>query len=377
LLADERVRRALPNQRGAIRIIGRWILSGFADGLTGFVREYDRDLVASEGVVTATADGLKPLGRDALSSLRGGSERVLLLVHGTFSNASAPVDGLGRPFMEWARQRYRAVIALDHWTLSKTPLDNARLLVEQLRMLAPELLDERRLDIVTHSRGGLVARSFCLQPEAARAVRNVVFMGTPNCGTDLANPDNWGAMADALINMTGLDHSQLFGKLAGLLARLAVWGGQQAIPGLLAQNPLAATLPGEYLNLLQQPLASHNGVRHAFVTSEFEPTPLIPNLRALWQAAKQAGLNAVVDKFFNNPNDLVVNTANVWCMEQAATAGANLPGFVDPERVLAFVPPRSSFSVPTRVRRIEQLGVHHNNLYAQPGTQDAIKLWLE
>jgi hypothetical protein len=378
ILSDERVRRALPGQRGAIRIIGRWILSGFADGLTGFVREYDRDQVASEGILMLGDGGLAPLTRDALAATRpAGRERVLLVVHGTFSNAASPVEGLGRPFMQWARQRYRAVIALDHWTLSKTPLDNARLLTEQLRMLAPELLEERRLDVISHSRGGLVARSFCSQPEAARAVRNLVFLGTPNCGTDLANPDNWGAMADALINMTGLDHAQLFGRLAGLLARLAVAGGTQAIPGLLAQNPLAAGLPGEFLHTLQQPLGLYSGVRLAFVTTEFEPTPLIPNLKALWGAAKQAGLDALVDKLFGVANDLVVNTSNVWCIEQPSSAGANLPAFVDPERVLAYVPPTSSFALPARVRRVEQLGVHHTNLYAQPATHEAIKRWLE
>ena len=95
---------------------------------------------------------------------------MLLLIHGTFSKTSSPVEGFGPEFLGWAQKRYRAVLALDHWTLSKTPLDNAQMLAEQLRILAPELLTGRKLDVITHSRGGLVARSFCGLLDHADAV---------------------------------------------------------------------------------------------------------------------------------------------------------------------------------------------------------------
>ena len=52
----------------------------------------------------------------------------------------------------------------------------------------------------------------------------LIFIGTPNCGTDLANPKNWGSFADLLVNMTGMAGAELFGRLAGLLAQLAVRG---------------------------------------------------------------------------------------------------------------------------------------------------------
>jgi hypothetical protein len=250
------------------------------------------------------------------------------------------------------------------------------MLVEQLRMLDPKLLEGRRLDLITHSRGGLVGRAFCELLGRAPAVRHLVFLGTPNCGTDLANPKNWGALADALVNVTGVDHAGLFGRLAGLLAHLAVLAGEKKIPGLLAQNPLMAEFPDSFLNSLQRADAGGGGVRYAVVTAEFEPTPLIPNLKGLWQAAKNAGVDTALDRFFTDANDLVVNTAHAWCIEQAGHQRAQLPPFLKPDRVLAFGPAKSALQLPPQVEREVALGVHHCNLFGQKQTQARLKQWL-
>ena len=69
-------------------------------------------------------------------------------------------------------EKYRVVLGLDHWTLSKTPEDNARLLVDELRAFNADYLKRGSLDVITHSRGGLVARSFCELLGQADAVRN-------------------------------------------------------------------------------------------------------------------------------------------------------------------------------------------------------------
>jgi hypothetical protein len=378
LLADDRVRRRLPGRRGVIRVIGRWVVGGFKDGVTGLVREYDREEVPEEGLLLVAEGGLERLTRDNLPvvSNPGAADRVLLLVHGTFSKCASPVEGFGPEFLQWARKRYRAVIGFDHWTLSKTPLENAGMLAEQLRAIAPDLLANRRLDMITHSRGGLVARAFCELVGETEAVQNVIFLGTPNCGTDLANPENWGAMADTLVNMTGLDHAKIFGRLAGLLARLVVMGGEEKIPGLLAQNPLMAGVQGSFLHQLQQSRAAANSIRYSAVAAEFEPSPLLPNLKALWSAARQAGLDTVADKFFEHANDLVVNTSYVWCVDQPPADAGSLPKFMDPSRVLAFVPPHSVLTLPPGIQREVALGVHHCNLFGNARVQECLKRWL-
>jgi len=373
ILADDRVRRRLPLRRGIARVIGRWLLSGFQGGLAGLVEQYDREQVAVEGLLEIAEAGLRPL--PSLPE-RDPDERALLIVHGTFSRTAAPVAGFGPEFFGWARKHYRTVIGFDHWTLSKTPDENARMLLEQLRTRAPQLARPGRLDVIAHSRGGLVARAVGELLDGGDMIRNLVFLGTPNCGTDLANPKNWGAFANMLVNMTGVDHAELFGRLAGLLARLAVMGGEAHIPGLLAQNPLTAAVPHSFLARLQAAALKRARTRYAVVCASFEPSPLLPNLKGLWQAAVDAGLDAAVDALFSQSNDLVVNTAHAWCLDQAPSDRARLPAFLEPERVLLFVPPDHAENVPEGVVRELATGVHHTNLFGHPRTQQMIQHWL-
>ncbi|HVQ14601.1 MAG TPA: CHAT domain-containing protein, partial [Vicinamibacterales bacterium] len=251
LLADERVRAVLPSKRGVMRVVGRWVISGLKDGALGLVREYDREQVRNEGLLVVNGAGAANLvqaNRSAAGSSPNHSNRALVLVHGTFSKTASPVEGFGPAFIEWARQNYRVVLGFDHWTLSKSPDENAEQLANELRAFDPGLMTGGRIDLVAHSRGGLVGRAFCM--DHADAVRNLIFLGTPNCGTDLANPNNWGSFADLLVNMTGIDSAELFGRMAGLLAQLAAAGVVSDVPGLLAQSPEAASTDGSFLNRL-------------------------------------------------------------------------------------------------------------------------------
>jgi hypothetical protein len=380
MLENDRVRDMLPAKRGAMRVVGRWVLSGLKDGAKGLVREYDREVVANEGLLEATGPtsaGLVPArhnGHGAARTAAAGG-RALLLVHGTFSKTASPVDGLGPDFMTWARQHYSVVLGFDHWTLSESPDDNAKVLAEEIRAFDADLLRGGNLDIISHSRGGLVARSFCELGGHADAVRNLIFIGTPNCGTDLANPKNWGSFADLLVNMTGVDGAEMFGRLAGLLAQLAVGELVDDVPGLLAQSPESALIVDSFLHKLQNPTLDRNNVRYSVICSEFEPTALVPNLKKVAQAAAAASLDAGLDALFATANDLVVNTAHSWGIACPPGELTNLPTLLA-DRVLLYSPPKTEFKAPKGVQTETALGVHHCNLFAQTRVRETIKAWL-
>jgi CHAT domain-containing protein len=385
LLADDRVRRALPGRRGIGRVIGRWILSGFEGGLRGLVGRYDVEQVANERLLRVHGVGakqLEPARREHLQT--GKRNRALVLVHGTFSNTASPVDGFGPDFLQWANRHYRAVLGLDHWTLSKTPEENAELLVKELRALDPDLLQRGALDVISHSRGGLVARAFSELLEQRHAVRNMIFIGTPNCGTDLANPNKWGAFADLLVNMTGLPGAELFGRLAGLLAQLVVLDLEDNVPGLLAQDPGQSEKAGSFMQRLQLE-RDRSGIHYGVICSEFEPTNLVPSLKQLVKAAAREGVDEVVDTLFDSANDLVVNTAHAWCIGQSPRDSRSVPKFVDRDRVLVYRPPAPSGGtakestsswLPDDVVIQTAFGIHHCNLFGQPAVQESIKRWL-
>ena len=136
----------------------------------------------------------------ALSRLSEG--RALLMVHGTLSRAHVGFGALPADFVEELHRHYEGrVFAFDHYTLSEDPLQNAEWLVRAL----PEgaRLD---LDIVCHSRGGLVSRVLterevhrtritCDQRWKGRV------RGAPNAGTALADWQHIGDLVDTYTNL--------------------------------------------------------------------------------------------------------------------------------------------------------------------------------
>jgi CHAT domain-containing protein len=376
------VRGVLGLQRGwtdYVRVIGSWVVGevmGTEDKplLTRLVEQYDKEMVASEQLLLITPDArLEPLPHSGASwgwletPLRVGQEdRVLLIIHGTFSKTAMPVSGLGEEFLNWARQAYRGVIGFDHWTLSKTPEDNARDLWERLD---PRLRTGNRLDLITHSRGGLVARALIELLGHGEAVRRVAFVGTPNAGTNLANPQNWGRAADMLVNLAHLDPLGWYGRLSGFLVSLLARGAVGDIPGLQAQDP-TATGQRQFLGRLQTLQTLHEGVTYLAVAANYEPEHDEFNVkRALIEAGDTA-----LDGLFPGPNDLVVDTAHVWATDAAPTLAAT--GSVIPAERLLLFNPDSQVTLPPGIQLQRANGVHHTNLFGRTETRDFLRQQL-
>ena len=82
---------------------------------------------------------------------------ALLFIHGTTAQSNTAFDQLPAETLTELGRRYGGrVFALDHFTISVTPHDNIRWLAEQLAALGGG--SPLTLDIVSHSRGGLVGR---------------------------------------------------------------------------------------------------------------------------------------------------------------------------------------------------------------------------
>jgi hypothetical protein len=380
-LQNEKVRGMLGAQRGVLdyaKVVGRWVVGKITGSekeslLLRLVEQYDRDTVATEQLLMIGPDlQLTPLPQpparwDWLPEPLGEDDRVLLIIHGTFSKTESPVVGLGKEFFEWAYKKYRGVIGFDHWTLSKRPDHNAQMLWDRLDS---RLRSGGRLDIMTHSRGGLVARAFVELLGHAEAVRRVVFVGTPNAGTNLANPENWGRVADWLVNLVHLDQAGMYGKLSGLLARLLVSDAVGEIPGLQAQNPNAMG-DQQFLGRLQEAEPLPPGVTYAAVAANYEPDRDELNLKRLQDEA----FDEAADAFYGDPNDLVVDTASVWAVDveekDLKTTGEKIPV----TRLLVFNPD-PNVSTPPGVQLERMSGVHHTNLFTWEPTRNFLRQQL-
>lgn len=274
-------------------------------------------------------DGNFMLGDNAAGSYDG---RTLLFVHGTFSNATNMLEEFkvtdqGRSFLKAAMsgtKPYKNVVFFEHATLAVSPIVNA---LELGRFFANAT---GQIDVIAHSRGGLVVRwwleafgkSLSILPAAP--VR-AVLVGSPLKGTSLAAPDklqgalsllsNIGSFAQATLNLVGFANPFMW--VAGKLVQVVV-----SATGALARTPLVdgivALLPG----LSGQSLVSNNieidrlrlgpcAVEPLYyaVQSNFETAD--PGWK-FWQYFRAKNIaDTATNAIFPKENDLVVDTASM------------------------------------------------------------------
>lgn len=208
------------------------------------LREWVDGRLVPRPAVPVDVDGT--LGDDA-----GRPRRILLVVHGTFSSGDAIFDQwrTAEPdaqFLAWAARHYACILAFDHPTLSVSPVLNGLDLARHFAgVRAP-------VDVICHSRGGLVVRWWLEAFGGMNAgPRRVVFVASPLGGTSLASPPRLRGAID-LFTTVG-SHLKGAGEAASvylpfLNVALALLNVFAAVTGAVAATPLAdaafALVPG-------------------------------------------------------------------------------------------------------------------------------------
>jgi pimeloyl-ACP methyl ester carboxylesterase len=267
------------------------------------------------------------------ADVRGPFEgRTLLFVHGTFSNAANMLEEFkatqpGRDFLNGAMSganKFDRVVFFEHATLAVSPVLNA---LELGRALAGS---SGQIDVIAHSRGGLIVRWWLeafgasLRVASNQPIR-VVFAGSPLHGTSLAAPDklqhamslisNIGTFAEKTLQLVGVANPFLWvaGKLVevvvsvtGALANTPLLDGLVAlIPGLFGQSAVSNNFE---LNLLRLGPCAVSPAYFA-IRSNFETQD--PGWK-FWQNFRAARIgDMAADVVFPGPNDLVVDTSSM------------------------------------------------------------------
>jgi len=289
--------------------------------------------------------------------------RVLLIVHGTFSNSST-ITGPFAPVLAAAKAAgYDQIMLFEHPTLAVSPFLNA---LDLARAFAGS---QARVDIVAHSRGGRVVRWWLEVLDRSLGQRaRVVFFGSPLMGTGLASPYRLRAALKLLTNVAVAAQGTaqiaalavpLFTVVQGLMTLLASGTKLLAstpladaavalVPGLAAMSrfgPDASTfLQGNHeLSKLGFGLPAAPAGYHC-VMSNFEPSDEGWKFWRLFRNAKERVGDLAADVIFAGENDLVVDTPSMTSFSPTVT-------LADPARRLDF---RTSTTV------------HHLNYFHQP-----------
>jgi hypothetical protein len=309
------------------------------------------------------APGGDPVATVVTKPLKGSKKR-LVLVHGTFSQSQALVDGIRRSgnadaFYKSVFKTYDEVLAFEHPTLAVSPVLNALDLHRELAGI------DGPLDLIAHSRGGLVTRwaieTFGLPATSIRAV----LVGSPLGGTSLASPPRLRATLGLLTNIgTALKGAGALTTAYApfLIAPLALLKVATSVVGVVANSPVIdctiAMIPGlaaqsrvgNNAELTRLRVLPHRGsAEYYVVTSDFQPED--PGWR-FWKWFRGRRIaNAAADKIFPGSNDLVVDTDSM----------SDLPGGHKAKKAFG-----------------ANATVHHTNYFEQPNTlsfiMDSLKM---
>lgn len=325
----------------------------------------DQELTPQQGLWSLT---LKGKGTALQSVQRGapplvtGKKRRLLFIHGTFSKTEAFFAGMehapnGKKSIATLFDRYEEVLAFDHPTLSASPVMNA---FDLARLLAKA---DGPMDIITHSRGGVVTR-WLLEGYGlnGKGPHRAVMVGAPLGGTSLASPPRLKGALDVFSNIGTV--LKATGALAVmyvpfLIVPLALVRIASSVVSVAAKTPLVdaaiSMIPGlhgqsrianhpELMRLRAVKLAKPP--EYFVVSSNFETED--PGWK-FWKYFRKSKLFDVgADLIFEGENDLVVDTISM----------SDIPHHVLPAKSI-----HAFGTNPT---------VHHTNYFSQQATLDFI-----
>jgi len=265
----------------AKELVADWEASNRPNG----VRTFD---LASHAVESTYLQADDPKWRELSNG------RALLWVHGTFSRTQQGFGHVDEDVLKSLATVYgNRMFAFDHATMSVSPEDNARWFIDHIP--AGVRLE---LDIVCHSRGGLVSRMLAergsqLGGTGKLTVKRIVLVAAPNEGTILADVNHWNSLLDTVSTIYSLAGGPGLGDLLEsvlALVRQIVVAGYEQISGLASMAPGSKLLDG--LNEVKR-----DGLTYLGIGSNFEAPP-----------GGLAILDEALDLIHGGPNDMLVRT---------------------------------------------------------------------
>lgn len=295
--------------------------------------------------------------------------RVLLFIHGTFSNTENMLGEHGLIIAAEASRGYEHVLSFDYPTMCQTAIASAISLCNALRPF-----NNNPIDVVSHSQGGLVVRFWLELMERRRlADTRAVFVAGTLGGTSLAAPP---AMRKAFslvatIASVATGSASVLGTSMPLLGYIcAVVGAVQKVTGFLKKSPVldagVAVVPGfqgmsrvgTNASLAQlQASVIEPPPGYFAVTGDFQPE--FTGSWRFWKNFVARTKNKAADHLFQGPNDLVVDTES---QSELSRRTHRIPT----SRCLRYTPVPTSDGTKDDLIVHGNDSVHHTNYFEQP-----------
>lgn len=329
-----------------LKVIAVPIAGVLGEGVRSFLEQWERTHQRDYGIRDYLPEHYQVeapyFDDDAARWAQLATGRTLLFVHGTFSRAHGAFNELPAETIGALRTLYDGrVIAFDHRTISDDPAENIDWLLRKI----PDGLT-LDLDIVCHSRGGLVARSLTERiapmPGSRRIrVHRTALVGATNSGTILADVGHWNDLVDTLstvLNTLGFVAADTVDLVLAFVRQIVV----NAYPKL---RGLACMVPG---GPFLADLNSRPRGRNQYLVVASDYSPLDGQLTSYFR-------DFVRDQLFSQkPNDSMVPIDSV--------CGTTTPG--------------EFAEVAEKCLLADSMGVEHSRYFGTPKVADKLVEWL-
>ena len=292
--------------------------------IPGAIAKLDDKLTPQRGIRMVKQGRIVGKGDDVSPIHQG---KILLFVHGTFSESEAflkqikrPSFTQGRRFLNWANKGYDQILTFDHPTLAVSPMINARELAWRLKDTHADI------DVICHSRGGLVTRWWLEAFDRGLGKRRVVFVASPLNGTGLAAPPNIRHAIDMVFTM-----GNAIAKVTAAIPFMAFATGLfqivNSITRIAAKTPLVDSIVAMVPGLAAQARVENNFERKslrldAYRESQKSYFAIVSNFESekvgwkFWRHFRKKNLlDSGMDTIFEGPNDLVVDTSSMTSLK--------------------------------------------------------------
>ena len=271
-----------------------------------FFKTYlQRTDVDTLGWVEYSADGAVRRHQQGVAEKVAAARNLLLLVHGIIGDTEVIARGLRLAAPEGGAgldARFDLVLTYDYENLSGSIEEKARTLKTRLREAGLHEQDDKRLTLLAHSMGGLIARWFIEREGGQRIVDHLVMCGTPNRGSPFGGIDS-ARQVTGLLTAWAINAFPAFAPFgAGLLTLLG--RSRKISPTLEQMEPDSAFL--RQLNAGGDP-----GVRYTVLAGDIrayreEDDALLARLVA------KLGQGVLFDQLYRGAgHDLAVGTASI------------------------------------------------------------------
>ena len=241
------------------------------------------------------------------------ANKILLYIHGIIGDTESILksvqlakfeeDGVEKSLGD----KYDLILAFDYENLNTTIQENAKLLKQKLESVGISANHGKQLDIVAHSMGGLISRTFIEEEGGNQIVQHLVMLGTPNAGSPWVKIQDWAFTALGI----GLNQISTVAWPVNIIAGLLVFleANDNALDQMRIQSDFMQSIAkNSDPNVQYTIIAGDRNINEEALVESANTSKIQRLMQKLFGSAVDTVVNKV---FFEQPNDIAVTTESI------------------------------------------------------------------